>query len=940
MTAAEHNEIVDFGPFRLLARHRRLFFKEEEISIGGRAMDILLKLAKRQGELVTKEDLLAAAWPNVSIHDSNLKVTIAALRRALRDHSSDVEYIKTVVGRGYWLDAARQASERAGASDVGAAISIPLPDLGTVIGRDRVIAELRESLTHHRLTTVVGAGGIGKTTVAVAAAQLYEDEAGGTATFVDLARVASEEFVAPTLAAALGIAAEGGDVLRALVSILARRRSLLVLDTCEHVCNEVAHICNVILANSPNVRIIATSRQVLRAQREKVVWLAPLEVPPPEHAGTATDVLGYAASQLLVMRAFESGGYRFHDRDARTIAEICRRLDGAPLAIEMVSPRLAGRSADTVLRELDDRLQLLRRDIPGAPLRQQTLLVTFEWSYALLTEAEACALRAISIFAGSFDTDSAVRVAGHRTLGPADAFDAMAGLRAKSMVSVDQTSGQLRYRLADSTRAFASALLEDHGELAVVADSHARLQLEIQIRAGLEHPSMTARRWHAAYGGGADDLRKAIDWALYRGGDPRLGLQLVAEGLTLWQELSLGEEARRNCERALVDFARLGCTELPLKLKLVVGLAMGNAYVSGDTESTIASFEQAILLAREIDDPAAECRALGALATFKILPGHPSAIEALDAMRLAATRWNDRSALWEEQQLRAQQEVLTGEMSAAHARLERLGAEMADGTTSARGRFHVDQKASVSVQMAALSWLIGKPGHAVRLAEATAREVMESRHGITIIHCLCRGIIWTFMQCHDYSNARLCTELLKRNIDVFGMPSWLPIAYCYTEAIEAVTGARPSPQGLRSAAEILQTGAAQLAHHAYFATLIEAMIAIGEIDDAARTLDFVFRGNPQPWILPELLRMRAVSERAAGRDDAAESTLTDALRMAERIGYLGWKLRAAHDLAVLLRHRGDPTRARQILGPAYDHFSDGFDTGDLVRSRELLEQLT
>jgi tetratricopeptide (TPR) repeat protein len=145
---------------------------------------------------------------------------------------------------------------------------------------------------------------------------------------------------------------------------------------------------------------------------------------------------------------------------------------------------------------------------------------------------------------------------------------------------------------------------------------------------------------------------------------------------------------------------------------------------------------------------------------------------------------------------------------------------------------------------------------------------------------------------------------------------------------------------LRSAAEILQTGAAQLAHHAYFATLIEAMIAIGDLDDATRTLDFVFRGNPQPWILPELLRMRAMSERAAGRDEAAESTLTEALRMADRIGCLGWKLRTAHDLALLMRDRGHPTRARQILGPAYGHFSDGFDTGDLVRSRELLEQLT
>jgi hypothetical protein len=278
-------------------------------------------------------------------------------------------------------------------------------------------------------------------------------------------------------------------------------------------------------------------------------------------------------------------------------------------------------------------------------------------------------------------------------------------------------------------------------------------------------------------------------------------------------------------------------------------------------------------------------------------------------------------------------------MSAAHARLKRLSVEMVDGSTHAMARFHVNQKASVGVQMAALSWLIGKPGHALSLTEAAAREVMESRHGITIIHCLCRGIIWIFMQCHDYSNARLYTESLKQSIDVYGMPSWIPIASCYAEAIDAATGACTSPEGLRSAVEALQTGTAQLAHHAYFVTVITAMIAIGEIDDAARALDFVFRRDPQPWILPELLRLRAAGERACARHEAAAITLTEAVRMADRVGCSGWKLRAAHDLALLLRDRGQRTQARQVLVPAYDHFTDGFSTGDLARSRELLEQL-
>src|SRR5262249_3978359 len=289
----------------------------------------------RKGELVTKEQLFAAAWPNVSVHESNLKVTVASLRRALREFSPSHEYIATVVGRGYWLGPEPPADEfRRRASPPAVVAGHPLPELGMVIGRDIEIAELHETLAGNRLTTIVGAGGMGKTTVAVAAAQLFEDEGDGCVTFVDLARVASEEFVTSSLAAALGISSDGNDSLQAVVSILARRKVLLLLDTCEHVLSAVAHVCDLVLAITPDVRILATSRQVVRARGEKVMWLAPLEVPPSVHADTAQDVLRYSAPQLLAARAFEKAGYRVQDTDARAIAEICRRLDGAPLAIE------------------------------------------------------------------------------------------------------------------------------------------------------------------------------------------------------------------------------------------------------------------------------------------------------------------------------------------------------------------------------------------------------------------------------------------------------------------------------------------------------------------------------------------------------------------------------------------------------------------------------
>ena len=434
--------------------------------------------------------------------------------------------------------------------------------------------------------------------MAVAAAQIFEDEAGHAVTFVDLARVVSEEFVASTIAAALGISVEGKDVLPAAASLLARRKALLVLDTCEHVQREVARICDALLDDTANLRILATSRRVLGSQFERVVWLPPLTVPPEGGDDTVEAVLAYSGPQLLTTLASDKAGYRIAEKDAPAIAEICRRLDGAPLAIELASSRLKGRSADLVLGELEDRFRRLRRDGPGGPLRQQTLLLTLEWSYALLTRSEADALRAISVFSGTFVTDSVIYVGAALELVPATVVEAISGLLGKSMLSIDQGAGEPRYRLLDSTRAFARDLLVAHDELDRVSARHAHLQLEILERANSEQAGMPVRDWQMLCAGQVDDLRKAIDWALYGRRDLLLGIKLVAAGLPLWQTLSLDLEISRNCTTALAELDGIDCKDPTLELNLAVGLAAANALLSNDTEKTIATFQRAIDLAR------------------------------------------------------------------------------------------------------------------------------------------------------------------------------------------------------------------------------------------------------------------------------------------------------------------------------------------------------
>ncbi|KWV54844.1 hypothetical protein AS026_38490 [Rhizobium altiplani] len=941
MASTEPDEVVAFGPFRLHGEHRRLFCGSEEVQLGGRAMEMLLTLARKKGELVHKEELYNAAWPGIFVHEANLKVTIASLRRALREYSPAEDYIRTLIGRGYWLSDQVVAPDMQGIADLPAVANTRFPELGTVIGRDAEIAELRGKIAANRLTTIVGPGGIGKTTVAVATVQLIEDEEGGLVTFIDLARATGEEFVIPSVAAALGISAGSQDRLEAISSILARRRALVLLDTCEHVLNAVAHLCDVVLANTRDVRIVATSRQALRAKREVVFQLAPLEVPPSGRTYTAEQVVRYSAPQLLVERASEKGKYKVGDKDASAVAEICRRLDGSPLAIELISPRLTSRSAPDVLRELGDRFTTLVGAAQDGPLRQQTLLATLEWSYALLTKSEAAVLRSVSIFMGTFDMDAVVNVVVHHDLDPTAVFDAIAGLRAKSMLSVEQIAGGMRYRLLDSTRAFAGNLLETSGELPAVSGAHARLMLGIFARANADRARLPARPWHAAYAGNADDLRRAIGWALFRRGDPLLGIQLVASGVPLWHELSLSEEARRNCEQALAEFDRIGCTDPALKLKLIVGLAAVSSYISADAEKATETFEAAIQLSRQIGDTNAECQALGAFARYRLLPGNQTEVwKILKGLKRVAMRSNNRPAKWEHEFLLTEVDIIHCQYPPAIARMEMLRQELRGVSDGSVSRFDLDPKIRSETAISAMTWLGSRrPGTGLSGAKVTAREALEAHHGWTLIYSYVHGILFVLSECEEWALAKHYADLLKDTIYRHGMPAWIPVANCHIEALDALSGFRTDPDGLMSAFDELRTGLRQMGRHVYYALLIRALYAHGHVDQGVQILDYLFDIGPQRSMVPELLRLRAVKERSVGRNEDALSTLQRSLTVAEENGAWAWRIRCATDLATLLRDRMQVDEAKRVLEPVYGQFLDGFDIPDLQRAGNLLTEL-
>lgn len=938
MTSEFMQGITNFGPFQLDTMRRTLHCGGEEVRVGGRAMDILLALSKSVGNIVSRDTLIAAAWPDTFVHESNLKVTIAQLRRILRDKHPSKEYINTVIGRGYRLGDGMACLP----NQAGGAPLIPLPPASTIIGRDADVSLIAETLAECRLTTIAGAGGLGKTTAAIAAAHRFVAGGDYAAAFVDLARVSSGEFVVSSIASAIGVSSAGASPggLDVMMAMMKKRKILIVLDTCEHLHEAVAQACNMLIAKTENLRILATSRHVLQAQDEHVFWLPALSIPPVDRALTADHLLQYSAAQLLAVRVQEKSGVHFRGADIPAVVEICRRLDGAPLAIELISLRFEGRTATMVLSELEDRFRTTRQASPGGPLRQQTLRLTLEWSYALLTRQEAKTLRALSIFAGAFTLESVVQLMADSGLSSPEVADVIASLQAKSMISPDRSYGGMRHKLLDCTRAFAGELLLDHDESQQVSASHARLQCGVLKRASAEQASLPPGSWRLVCSNEIDDLRKAVDWALHRGGNPLLGAELVAAGLPVWEELSQGEESCRNCEAALAALEQLRHPDPALELALLVGLATGNSFLSRPTETVNATFDKALALARANSDPDAECQVLGSLAIYSILPGAKADLSGtLDAMRSAALRAKNPFALWEQQFLRSARTAELGQFIVASEQLDGVRTEMREYFSNGPLGIEYRKKLMIETCLAASTWYAGKPG----VSQSLFSEILENSwnygHELTLVYCLSYGALSTFVELGDFRSALYWSDILSEMVDRCGLVAWFDRAICYRASIAALSGNERTPDALCQAFEGLVRGNPQGAHDGNFATLSRAMLEAGFIDETIRVLDFVFERGPRPWIVPELYRIKAGTELALGHADKAETTFRLSLAEAGKMEVRGFALRAALDLASLLRDQGNPVGARQILSPIYNQFTNGFDTHDVIRARQLLESL-
>ncbi|WP_026014335.1 ATP-binding protein [Pseudomonas psychrophila] len=919
-------QVVHFGPYRVYPRQRLIVDAEQPLRLGRRAMDILLLLLEHPGSVVSKQQLIARLWPNSVVEEINLRVHMAALRKALGDGQNGQRFIVTVAQRGY--------SFVGELTKDGHAPLIPNPPANTprhnlplrrtrVIGRQAVLGNLLQHLARQRFITLTGPGGIGKTTVALQAAEQLIGHYPHGIHLLDLAPISDPALITPLLATLLGLPLHDSRCTTQLTSLLHDRHLLLVIDNCEHLIHAVAELCESVLRGAPRVHILATSREALRAEGEYLQRLDGLDYPPALPRLERSHALSFAALQLFIERATGNHEhFELHTEQLPLLIDICRRLDGIPLAIELAAAHIGPLGLEGVLLQLQSNLDLLT-DGAQAPLaRHQTLRATLDWSHALLSPHEQVCLRRLSLFRGAFTLHCATAVTGDNTLEPGAVCNAISQLVAKSLLTVQVGDNEVLYRLLETTRSYAQEKLDQPAEHHATRQRLAECCLKLMQQAQHTWEQTPTGLWIERYAHCLEDVRATLDWGFSAQGPHMLAITLTAVSTPLWQELSLPREHGAYVRKAL---RLLEATKQPSPLlAMALKLALGNAsyHARGGIPATHDAFASARTLAQTCNDRVAELRAVSGHMAANLLCGNYQ--EALEQSRqcdqLGLHSAPDLSLSTD--RLRGLALHFAGEQVLARSNAEQVLQRMAHN--GHRNRFtsgfgvQYDQSVAALTLLARILWLQGQPESAWRTARQALDIALQINHSTSICYTLTLAGCPIAHYNGDHPTAQELLHLLLEQSQLHAVHLFYTWGRHYAQVIAPDSAPAPlhPDDGLIKHMVLTLNG--------------------GAIDD---TLLQRARTGAAGWCGAEILRLRAIDLHATDDPDTAQALLLEALALASRQGALAWQLRSATSLAKLWQQQGQVQQAHALLAPIYHRYTEGLETPALTDVRHLLDRL-
>ncbi|MFF7707091.1 winged helix-turn-helix domain-containing protein [Pseudomonas sp. NPDC007930] len=902
---AEADPCLAFGPFVLYPQQYMLLRGGEPVNLGSRALSLLVALATRPGELVEKHELLSLVWPKAVVEECNLRAQVVALRRALGEND-DFGYIVTVPGRGYRFIApvSQPALEPAAAALPMAPAS--LPNLATrVIGRDEVIQGLTEQLLRRRFVTLTGPGGVGKTTVALAAANCLREAFSLGSAFVDLAAAASAYQVQGMLANALGISVPGQAPLLQ-VAPNESGRFLLVLDNCEHVLDHLAGAVETLLQQGPQYFVLVSSREPLHAEGEYVQDLPPLAAPAPRSGLGIKQAMAYPGVELFIKRvATHDPDFVFQDADVDAVAAICRKLDGNALAIEIAAARARAFGVHDLVELLDSSFRLQMTGRRTALPRHRTLSATLDWTYAMLSEHEQAMLRQLAVFNGCFSLETVKAVVD---IEPQPAFEvapALESLVGKSLLTAFEHQQGKRYRLLETTRLYALEKLNQHGEAAHIGYRHAH-HVKAQLTEALALlDRLPPGKWLARHASEIDSVRTALQWAFAEGGEVALGVELTLLSAPLWLRLSLLGECQAWIEQGLQRVDE-GEAQPGTRMVLRTFAASILTLTHGGGPRVRQAWEGVLADAELLADSQHQLRALWGLWNDRVCCNQH--VEALAlAKRYLALSQRDHV---EDRQLMGKRMLAI----ALFYQADLAGARQAIGEAlsspfAPRSHIidvHFDQRLAARALKAQVQMLEGNLGQALVTLDSYLGDAINLNHPATLWYCLCYSALPVALLAGSEHKAGEYLGLLKGSITSQELPLWWRYSQCFECVVQLRKQVREDT--VAQLGELLGALREQNdtpLYSLFSSEYVQALGALGlpqwGLDALEQTLARVCE-RQERWFLPELLRVKAAllqqAQGNAGRE-AALATLEQAREAAQAQGAVFWLSRIETDLARL-----------------------------------------
>jgi predicted ATPase/DNA-binding winged helix-turn-helix (wHTH) protein len=973
--AAVHSKLR-FGPFELSIGERVLRRDGHVLPLGGRALDILIYLADRPGEVIAKQELIDHVWSDVTVEEGSLRVHMAAIRKALGDGQFGNRYIANVTARGYSF--VGTVVPLAGSTEIRSDRSryqgrLPARPL-MMIGRESVISEVSDKLRDERFVTLLGPGGIGKTTIALAVGRAAAEEFGGEVYFIDLESLADPRHVAGAVATSLGLAFKSKDPRLELVDLVRSRKLLIILDSCEHVIESVALLAEQLYQEAAQVHLLTTSRELLKVEGEHCCRVLPLDFPPDGSEQTTNAVLRYPAVQLFVRRvAARAGSFVLTDEEAPFVAEMCRKLDGMPLAIELA----AGQVAALGIRSTVARLELLKLSHRTAVPRHRTLKATLDWSYDLLSDAERIVFRRVAPFVSHFTLDGARYVVGELGAGAGEIFDAIAGLVEKSLIATRIDEAQALYRLLDTTRAYALEKLEEHAEVDVVFRRHAEYlagYLESQ-RAGLLAPLKAERdaaypspsgnihpepEWSfgprgnnqvatglvaaSTHSSQLGNIRAALEWSFGPNGDDEIATRLAAASTQLFLELSLLIECRVWAERAI---ARLGDQHKNSRreMEIYASLSLALMHSEGSSELVRKAFSRALDVAAMQGDLAYELRLLsGLFMYYRWNIDINAALDIASRSKEVALKTRDHDDIALAESMLGTAYHLAGNHLVALKHFESGLSHSASGWRFRAGQHLFHHNSLLLVGMARCLLYRGLLDRSLDYARLAIEEGEKSGHPAT----LCRSLSLVLPVYLALADCRRSEQYIAQLTE-------LSAVYCLKPYRAVATGLRGQwlllqdnlREGiplLKKALEGLYAQRHEMLNMDFLCDLSAGLIAMGEHQEALtltiNAIEVQRRGGKFLY-MPALFRMKGLilASRSAADYFEAEQSLLSAIDWARRQSATLFELKAATDLAELLLKQDRMPEAFKHLSAALDRTPAGSVSPAHKRALQILNRL-